>query len=62
VQYKGKTRWRTLGRAAYRFERDGDGAIYLNAVTGYHYRVRGHWAGDADHLAATSAWQYFRFR
>jgi len=24
--------------------------------------VRGHWAGDADHLGATGAWQYFRYR
>jgi hypothetical protein len=61
VQYRGKTRWRPLGQAAYRFERDGDAAIYLNAVTGYHYRVRGHWAGDADHLGATSPWRYFRY-
>ncbi|MFL5791314.1 MAG: FG-GAP-like repeat-containing protein [Actinomycetota bacterium] len=62
VQYHGKTRWRPLGRATYRFERDGDAAIYLDAVKGYHYRVRGHWAGDADHLGATSAWQYFSYR
>ena len=62
VQYHGKTRWRPLGRATYRFERDGDSAIYLDAVKGYHYRVRSHWAGDADHLGATSAWQYFSYR
>jgi hypothetical protein len=62
VQYHGKTRWRPLGQATYTFERDGDAAIYLNAVKGYRYRVRGHWAGDADHLGATSPWRYFRYR
>jgi FG-GAP-like repeat len=62
VQYHGKKGWRPLGQATYGFERDGDAAIYLNAVTGYRYRVRGHWAGDADHLGATSPWRYFRYR
>ena len=62
VQYLGKRSWRPLGQATYTFEHDGDAAIYLNAVTGYRYRVRGHWAGDADHLGATGAWQYFRYR
>jgi hypothetical protein len=62
VQYLGKRSWRPLGQATYKFEHDGDAAIYLNAVTGYRYRVRGHWAGDADHLGATGAWQYFRYR
>ena len=62
VQYHGKRRWRLLGQATYRFEHDGDAAIYLSAVAGYHYRVRGHWKGDADHLGATSAWQYFRYK
>jgi VCBS repeat protein len=62
VQYHGKMRWRPLGQATYTFEHDGDAAIYLNAVTGYRYRVRGHWAGDADHLGATSPWRYFRYR
>ncbi|HJX06685.1 MAG TPA: VCBS repeat-containing protein, partial [Actinomycetota bacterium] len=60
VEYLGKRSWRSLGHATYRFERDGDAAIYLNAVKGYRYRVRGHWSGDADHLGATGAWQYFR--
>jgi hypothetical protein len=62
VQYRGKQRWRQLGQASYRFEHDGDAAIYLSAVQGYHYRVRGHWKGDADHLGATSPWQYFRYK
>ena len=62
VQYRGKQRWRPLGQATYKFEHDGDAAIYLSAAQGYHYRVRGHWKGDADHLGATSAWQYFRYR
>ncbi len=62
VQYHGKRRWRPLGQATYTFEHDGDAAIYLSAVQGYHYRVRGHWKGDADHLGATSPWQYFRYK
>ena len=62
VQYHGKQRWRQLGQATYTFERDGDAAIYLSAVQGYHYRVRGHWKGDADHLGATSPWRYFRYK
>ncbi len=62
VQYHAKTRWRRLGQATYKFEKDGDAAIYLNAVVGYHYRVRGHWSGDTDHQGATSPWQYFRYR
>jgi len=61
VQYLGKRSWKPLGQATYKFERDGDAAIYLNAVTGYRYRVRGHWAGDANHLGATGSWQYFRY-
>jgi hypothetical protein len=61
VQYLGKRSWKRLGQATYRFERDGDAAIFLNAVKGYRYRVRARWAGDADHLGATGAWQYFRY-
>jgi hypothetical protein len=26
------------------------------------YRVRGVFAGDGDHLGATSSWNYFKFR
>ena len=62
VQYFGNGKWRALGRAPYKLERDGDAAIFLNAVTGYHYRVRGHWEGDAANLDATSAWKYFRYK
>jgi hypothetical protein len=61
VQYLGKRSWKSLGRATYKFERDGDAAIFLNAVKGYRFRVRAHWAGDADHLGATGSWQYFRY-
>jgi hypothetical protein len=62
VQYLSKRGWRQLGQATYRFERDGDAAIYLNASKGFRYRVRGRWKGDANNLAATSAWRYFRYR
>ena len=62
VQYLSKRGWRQLGQATYRFEHDGDAAIYLNASTGFRYRVRGRWKGDANNLAATSAWRYFRYR
>ncbi len=62
VQYLGKGKWRALGQATYTFERDGDAAIFLNAAKGYRYRVRGRFAGDADHLGATSSWNYFRYR
>jgi len=62
VQYLGKRSWKPLGKATYKFERDGDAAIYLNAVKGYRYRVRARWSGDADHLGATGSWQYFRYR
>ena len=62
AQYHGKGRWRPLGSGSYRIEKDGDAAIYLNAVRGYRYRVRGHFKGDADHLSANSAWNYFRFK
>jgi hypothetical protein len=62
VQYYGNGKWRPLGKGNYRLERDGDAAIYLNAVTGYRYRVRGHFAGDADHLGATTTWNYFRYK
>jgi hypothetical protein len=62
VQYLGKGTWRPLGEATYTFERDGDAAIFLNAAKGYRYRVRGGFAGDADHLGATSSWNYFRYR
>ena len=62
VQYLGKGKWRPLGQATYTFERDGDAAIFLNASKGYRYRVRGRFAGDADHLGATSSWNYFRYR
>jgi hypothetical protein len=43
-------------------ERDGDAAVYLSAPTGYRYRVKGAFAGDSDHLGATTTWNYFRFR
>jgi hypothetical protein len=62
VQYYGNGKWRALGSGSYRFEADGDSAIYLNAVKGYRYRVRGHFDGDGDHLPATSAWNYFKFK
>jgi hypothetical protein len=62
VQYLGKGKWRPLGQATYTFERDGNAAIFLNAAKGYRYRVRGRFAGDADHLGATSSWNYFRYR
>jgi hypothetical protein len=62
VQYYGNGKWRPLGSGTYRIERDGDAAIFLNAVTGYRYRVRGHFAGDGDHLSATTAWNYFKYR
>jgi hypothetical protein len=62
VQYYGGGKWRPLGSGTYHLESDGDAAIFLNAVKGFHYRVRGHFDGDADHLAATSAWNYFRYR
>jgi hypothetical protein len=62
VQYYGNGKWRPLGKGTYRIERDGDAAIYLNAVAGYRYRVRGHFDGDADHLGATTKWNYFRYK
>ena len=62
VQYYGNGKWRPLGSGTYRIERDGDAAIFLSAVTGYRYRVRGHFSGDADHLSATSPWSYFKYR
>jgi hypothetical protein len=61
VQYYGNGRWHRLGAGTYRFELDGDAAIFLNASSGYRYRVRGRFDGDADHLSATSPWSYFRF-
>jgi hypothetical protein len=61
VQYYGRGRWRTLGSGTYRFEADGDAAIFLNASSGYRYRVRGRFDGDGDHLPAASPWSYFRF-
>jgi hypothetical protein len=62
AQYYGNGKWRPLGSATYEMERDGDAAIYLNAPKGYRYRVRGVFAGDGDHLGATSSWNYFKFR
>jgi hypothetical protein len=61
VQYYGHGRWHRLGVATYHFELDGDAAIFLNASSGYRYRVRGRFDGDADHLPASSPWSYFRF-
>ena len=62
AQYYGNGKWRSLGSGTYTMERDGDAAIYLSAPKGYRYRVKGVFAGDGDHLGATSAWNYFRFR
>ncbi len=62
AQYYGNGKWRSLGSGTYTMERDGDAAIYLSAPKGYRYRVKGVFAGDRDHLGATSAWNYFRFR
>ncbi len=62
AQYYGNGKWRPLGSATYEMERDGDAAIYLNASKGFRYRVRGVFAGDGDHLGATSSWNYFKFR
>jgi hypothetical protein len=62
AQYYGNGKWRPLGSATYEMERDGDAAIFLNAPKGYRYRVRGVFAGDGDHLGATSSWNYFKFR
>jgi hypothetical protein len=61
VQYYGRHAWRPLGSDSYRFDANGGSGIYLSATAGYRYRVRGHFAGDGDHLSATSAWNYFRF-
>lgn len=62
AQYYANGKWRPLGSGTYSMERDGNAAIYLNASQGYRYRVKGTFAGDADHLGATSSWNYFRFR
>jgi hypothetical protein len=62
VQYYGGGRWRALKKATYVFEGDGDATIFLNAPTGYRFRVRGRFEGDADHLGAKTPWAYFRFR
>ena len=62
VQYYGNGKWRPLGSGSYRFDADGGSGIYLNASAGYRYRVRGHFDGDGDHLPATSAWNYFKFK
>jgi hypothetical protein len=62
VQYYGHGQWRKLGSGSYRFQSNGSSAIYLNASSGYRYRVRGHFDGDGDHLSATSAWNYFKFK
>ena len=61
VQYYGGGKWHSLASNTYRFEKDGDSAIFLNAPTGYRYRVRARFDGDADHLSVTGAWSYFRF-
>jgi hypothetical protein len=62
VQYYGHGKWRKLGSGSYRFQSNGSSAIYLNASSGYRYRVRGHFDGDGDHLPTTSAWNYFKFK
>jgi hypothetical protein len=62
VQYYGNGRWRALGSGRYALERDGDAAIFVNAVAGYRYRIRGRWGGDAQNLSAVTAWHYFRYR
>jgi hypothetical protein len=62
VQYHGDGKWRPLGSGSYHFQSNGGSGIYLNSVTGYRYRVRGHFDGDGDHLGATSAWNYFKFK
>jgi hypothetical protein len=62
AQYYDKGKWRPLGSGGYAMERDGDAAIFLNAPQGYRYRVKGTFAGDTDHLGATSKWNYFKFR
>ena len=61
VQYFGNGKWRSLASSTYRFEKDGDSAIFLNAPTGYRYRVRARFEGDADHLPVMGAWSYFKF-
>jgi hypothetical protein len=61
VQYYGHGSWHRLGAGTYHFELDGDAAIFLNASSGYRYRVRARFEGDADHLPASSPWSYFRF-
>jgi hypothetical protein len=61
VQYYGHGTWHRLGVGTYHFELDGDAAIFLNASSGYRYRVRGRFDGDADHLPASTPWSYFRF-
>jgi len=62
AQYYDKGKWRPLGSGTYTMERDGDAAIFLNAPQGYRYRVKGTFAGDTDHLGATTTWNYFKFR
>jgi hypothetical protein len=61
VQYFGNGKWRSLASNTYKFEKDGDSAIFLNAPTGYRYRVRAQFDGDADHLPVMGAWSYFKF-
>jgi hypothetical protein len=62
VRYRGDGTWHALGSATYRLERDGDAAIFVNAVKGYRYRIRGRWSGDSRNLQAATPWHYFRYR
>ena len=55
--------WRTVSSRWPRQDRGGEVETAYQGLDGKgnRYRVRTSWSGDADHVAATSYWVYFRF-
>ncbi len=55
--------WRTVSSRSLPQDRTGEVETAYKGLQGKanRYRVRTSWSGDADHVAATSYWVYFRF-
>lgn len=52
--------WRTVARDSFTIDPDGTVWAYFASTTRGTYRMHTAFAGDADHLADTSAWAYFK--
>jgi hypothetical protein len=61
VQRYASGAWRTIATGCYPMQSNSSSYAYFYTNLRASYRARCLFAGDADHLASTSTWKYFKF-